>query len=150
MNKDLIIREVVISDFKQWVILWHDYNCFYGRDFIDKEVTRSTWNRFLDASIPVDVLVAELNGVIVGIAHYVFHYTTLRITPVCYLNDLFVSDVARGLGIAGKLIDVVYQKAQESGSNKVYWQTREDNIAARKLYDKVADLTGFVVYAKQF
>jgi len=36
----------------------------------------------------------------------------------------------------------------EAGSSRVYWQTHETNHLARRLYDKVAERSGFVVYRK--
>ena len=46
------------------------------------------------------------------------------------------------------LIEEVYRCAKRAGSPKVYWQTHETNATAMKLYDKVADKSGFLVYRK--
>ena len=46
------------------------------------------------------------------------------------------------------LIEAVYEKARAVGSPRVYWQTHETNRTARELYDKVAELSGFIVYRK--
>ena len=56
---------------------------------------------------------------------------------------------ARGLGVGRALIEEVYRRAREVGAPRVYWQTQESNSVARQLYDKVADLSGFIVYRKQ-
>jgi len=42
----------------------------------------------------------------------------------------------------------VYEHAAEVGSSGVYWQTHETNDVARRLYDKVAERSGFIVYRK--
>jgi GNAT superfamily N-acetyltransferase len=68
--------------------------------------------------------------------------------PVCYLQDLFTSEEARGEGVGRALINGVYDRAREAGSTRVYWQTQETNIVAQKLYDKVAERSGFIVYRK--
>ena len=72
------------------------------------------------------------------------------IGPTCYLQDLFTAEPARGQGIARTLIEWVYERAKAAGSQRVYWQTHETNLTAMKLYDKVAERSGFVVYRKQF
>ncbi len=82
-----------------------------------------------------------------GIAHYLFHRSTTRIEPVCYLQDLFTAPEARGRGVGRALIEGVYVQASSAGAKRVYWQTRESNAAARLLYDKVASHLGFIVYS---
>jgi len=34
------------------------------------------------------------------------------------------------------------------GATRVYWQTHETNATAMRLYDRVAERTGFVIYRK--
>jgi GNAT superfamily N-acetyltransferase len=71
------------------------------------------------------------------------------IGPTCYLQDLFTAESARGQGIGRALIESVYERAKAAGSQRVYWQTHETNLTGMKLYDKVAERSGFVVYRKQ-
>ena len=66
----------------------------------------------------------------------------------CYLQDLFTASGARKTGVGRALIEAVYERARAAGSPRVYWQTKEDNAIARRLYDQVAAATGFIVYAK--
>ena len=72
------------------------------------------------------------------------------IAPVCYLQDLFTDQSARGQGIGGALIGKVYEQAKRAGTPRVYWQTHQTNQTAQQLYDKVAEHSGFVVYRKVF
>jgi GNAT superfamily N-acetyltransferase len=64
------------------------------------------------------------------------------------LQDLFTKESIRGKGIGRNLINAVYDQAKLAGSPRVYWQTHESNSTAMKLYDKVAERSGFVVYRK--
>jgi len=79
-----------------------------------------------------------------------FHRSTTAIQPVCYLQDLFTSEAARGKGVGRALINGVYQQARLAGSPRVYWQTHQTNLTAMQLYDKVAEQSGFVIYRKLF
>jgi GNAT superfamily N-acetyltransferase len=146
---DLMICPIHAADFSQWCLLWDGYNRFYGRDAFPDEVTKTTWSRFLDPDEPVYALVAEKNAQLVGLAHYLFHRSTSQINLTCYLQDLFTNEASRGQGVGRALIEVVCEQAQVAGSAKVYWQTHEANTVARKLYDKVAASSGFIVYEKQ-
>jgi GNAT superfamily N-acetyltransferase len=148
MSDPTIIRPVASGDFVQWDRLWEGYNSFYERT-LAPEITQRTWSRFFDAYEPVHALVAERDGQLLGLVHYIFHRNTTMIGPVCYLQDLFTAEAARGQGIGRALIESVYERAKEAGSTRVYWQTHETNVTAMKLYDHLAERSGFVVYRKQ-
>lgn len=153
MSGDLSVRLVTRQDYDQWLLLWDGYNAFYGRvgaTALSPEITRMTWARFFDAYEPVHGLVAESGGQLLGLTHYLFHRSTTAIAPVCYLQDLFTTESARGKGVGRALIDGVYEQARLAGSPRVYWQTHQTNLTAMQLYDKVAEHSGFVVYRKLF
>jgi GNAT superfamily N-acetyltransferase len=142
---------VARDDYDRWLPLWDGYNAFYGRSgatALSPEITHMTWARFFDAYEPVFGLVAESGGQLVGLTHYLLHRSTTAIDPLCYLQDLFTSEAARGKGVGRALINGVYEQARRAGSPRVYWQTHETNHTAMLLYDKVAERSGFVVYRK--
>jgi GNAT superfamily N-acetyltransferase len=147
MSDTLIVRDVEPTDLAQWEQLWQGYNTFYQRT-VPAEITSITWSRFFDGYEPVYAMVAENGGRLVGLVHYLFHRNTTMIGPTCYLQDLFTAEAVRGHGIGRALIEAVYQRARAAGSTRVYWQTHETNLTAMKLYDKVAERSGFVVYRK--
>jgi len=146
-----LIRPVTQADHDQWLPLWDGYNAFYGRSgptAVPPEVTQTTWARFFDGYEPVHALVAEEDGRLVGVAHYLFHRNTVTLGPVCYLQDLFTDPAMRGRGVGKALIEGVYDAARSAGSPRVYWHTHETNATAMRLYDHVATHSGFVVYRK--
>lgn len=141
------IRLIRPNDFSGWLPLWEGYNAFYKRS-LPMEVSENTWKRFLDPHEQMFALVAEKDGQILGLVHFLYHRNTAMLNDVCYLQDLFTVEAARGQGIARALIMAVYEKAKDAGSTRVYWQTHETNEVAMALYDKVADKSGFIVYRK--
>jgi GNAT superfamily N-acetyltransferase len=150
MNNSLQIREVEDVDYESWKPLWDGYNAFYGRSgstALPEEITRTTWSRFMDPTEPMFGLIAEQEGAVLGIAHYLFHRSTTRIELTCYLQDLYTVEAARGHGIGRSLILAVYARAQQAGIRRVYWQTQATNAAGRLLYDKVAKHHGFIIYS---
>ena len=151
MHSSPMIRASAHEDYDHWLPLWDGYNSFYGRSgptALPPEVTATTWARFFDADEPVHALVAEQDGKLIGLVHYLFHRTTTTIAPICYLNDLFTSEAARGKGVGRALIEAVYTEARRAGSPRAYWQTHETNTTAQALYNKVAERSGFIVYRK--
>ena len=146
----LIVRSIAEADYPAWLPLWDGYNAFYGRKdgtALPLTITQATWRRFLDPGEPVFGLVAEAGGQLLGLCHYLFHRSTTRIEPICYLQDLFTVPEARGRGVGRALIEAVYERAKAHGARRVYWQTQDSNSTARLLYDKVARHHGFLVYA---
>ena len=147
----MIIRAVEQDDHGRWLPLWDGYNAFYRRSgptALAPEITRTTWARFFDPAEPVHALVAEQDGELLGLVHYLFHRSTTLIGPNCYLQDLFTLPEARGKGVGRALIEAVCERARAAGGDRVYWLTEETNTTARRLYDSVAQDTGFVVYRR--
>jgi GNAT superfamily N-acetyltransferase len=145
-------RGFAASDYAGWRPLWDGYNAFYGRQgetALPESITATTWQRFLDPAEPVHALVAVNQHQIAGLAHYLFHRSTTRLTDVCYLQDLFTAPAMRGRGIARRLIETVYDLARAAAATRVYWQTQETNQAARALYMKLAQHNGFIVYTHE-
>jgi len=151
MFTTLTIRPATPEDYPQWLPLWDGYNEFYGRHdqtALPEETTQTTWTRFFDPNEPMHCIVAELDGELVGLVHYIFHRTTISIAPTCYLQDLFTKESARGKGVGRNLIQAVYEQAKQAGSARVYWLTHETNHTAMKLYNQMAEKSGFLVYRK--
>jgi GNAT superfamily N-acetyltransferase len=142
-----IVRDARKGDIADWEPLWDGYTHFYERE-PDPAITAMLWQRAFDPYEPIHILVAELDGRIVGIVHYLYHRSTSLIAPVCYLQDLFTEDGLRGKGVGRALIEAVYARAQEAGAARVYWMTHETNATAMKLYDNIADKSGFLQYRK--
>jgi len=148
---DFLVRPVKPDDYPQWLSLWLAYNAFYGRSgptALPDPVTQTTWERFLDPAEPMHAVVVVRDEKIVGIAHYLFHRSTSALEMSCYLQDLFTLEAYRRQGIARRLIEAVYEAARQAGTARVYWHTHESNRTAQKLYDKVAQRSGFIVYRK--
>jgi GNAT superfamily N-acetyltransferase len=152
MSETLLVRPVERADYAGWRPLWDGYNRFYGRqgpNALPDSISEATWERFFSRDEPVHALVAEQDRRVIGIAHFLFHRSTTRLTDVCYLQDLFTAEEVRGRGVGRRLIYAVYEAARVAGSSRVYWQTKASNAPGRALYDKVAEHQGFIVYTHE-
>ena len=149
MSRNVVVKPVGPDEREVWEPLWAGYLTFY-KTSVPAETSDITWRRFHDPAEPMFVLGAYVDGKLTGIVHYIFHRSTWTPGNYCYLQDLFVSDGARGLGLGRALIEAVYEKARAAGASRVYWLTHETNAQARILYDQVADRPGFIQYRKIF
>jgi GNAT superfamily N-acetyltransferase len=142
------IRPVTAADEAQWRGLWRDYLTFYQTEKPDA-VYQATFARLLSPD-PAEFrgLVAEENGRLVGLVHYLFLRTNWSVQNACYLQDLYADPAVRGSGIGRALIEAVYAAADRAGIGAVYWFTADDNQTARQLYDRIAVKTPFVRYRR--
>ena len=141
------IRPLAAGDLDRWLPLWSAYLSFY-ETVLPIAAMRDTF-RLLDPAEPMRGLVAERGPDLVGLAHTIFHRSCWTAGDYCYLQDLFVSEAARGAGVGEALIEAVYALANEAGAARVYWLTDEANAPARRLYDRVAARSGFIQYRRR-
>ena len=142
------IRPLEAADRAAWDPLWQGYLAFY-RTGLDPAITDVTWARLLEPAEDMHCLVAEDGaGTMIGIVHYLYHRVTWAIADRCYLEDLFVTESARGTGAGRALIEAVYAAANERGADQVYWLTQDFNENGRRLYDRVGRLTPFIKYQR--
>ena len=140
------IRKIEPRDEARWRVLWHGYCRFYERDLSEK-ITRHTWARILDSASPVHAIVAEdASAGVIGISNYILHENTWTLTPVCYLEDLFVDPGQRAGGVGQQLIDWLVAEMKAQGWSRLYWNTKENTYRARGLYDKFTPHSGFLRY----
>jgi GNAT superfamily N-acetyltransferase len=143
----IIIRPIGEDERAEWNPLWEGYLAFY-KTALTQDVSDLAWSRFHDSDETMFALGGYVDGRLAGFAHYLFHRSTWAPKRYCYLEDLYVAETARGLGLGRALIEAVYQKAEAAGASRVYWLTQSSNAQARVLYDKVADNLGFIQYRK--
>lgn len=144
----LRIRPLTATDQPEWHRLWTAYLAFYETT-LPEAVFETTFARLLDPAHPrQNALVAELDGRLVGLVHYIFHPHNWRIEDVCYLQDLYVDPGTRGTGAGRALIEAVYAAADANSTPAVYWLTQEFNTPARQLYDRIARVTPFIKYQR--
>lgn len=146
---ETIVRAAEPRDEERWHALWDGYLRFY-RGSVSEEATAGTWAAILDEAGAVDALLAEADGRVVGLCHFLFHATTWDTRPVCYLQDLFVDPQARGTGAARRLIRACEARTRERGASGLYWVTQEYNGPARSLYDTIVPRSSFIVYEMGF
>ncbi len=162
----LTITPLAPADRADWERLFRGYIAFYERDEPQAMYDRA-WAAFMagdrlhalgarlaaeapyrssqsDESLPPQGGENRASA-LVGITHFFVHPSTSG-PDVCYLQDLFTDQAARGQGAGRALIAAVADWARGQGCGRLYWLTHESNATARALYDKVAVNRGFIRY----
>ena len=145
----LEIRPLRLDERAEWDVLWKGYLDFY-KTSVPRETYDTTWARLHDPAEPMFLLGGTVDGRLSGIVHFLYHRSCWTTGNYCYLQDLFVAEGVRKVGLGRALIEAVYTEARAAGASRVYWLTHETNTTARALYDTLADRPGFIQYRKLF
>src|ERR1700745_4452471 len=129
----LEIRPLRLDERADWEPLWKGYQLFY-KVVIPEETTRVTWARLHDPAEPMEALGRYMDGRLRGIAHYLFHRSCWTIGNYCYLQDLFVAETARHLGLGRALIAAVEDRARRGGGARLFWLPPESDAGATARY----------------
>jgi len=140
-----VIRKIQLKDKKHWEKLYKGYANFYKVEMNDN-ILQTVWKWLNDSNHELKGLGYEINGKIVGLAHYRKLLSPLKGRYIGYLDDIFVDPEYRGKKIGRKLLEKIKEISKSNGWNLIRWQTDEDNFTAKKLYDKVAKKTKKNVY----
>ena len=140
-----MIREIQLKDKEQWEKLYRGYAHFYKVEMNDK-ILATVWEWLNDINHELKGIGYEVDGKIVGLAHYRKLLSPLKGKYIGYLDDIFVDPECRGQKIGKKLLNKIKEISKVNNWNLVRWQTDEDNLTAKKLYDKVATKTKKNVY----
>ncbi len=81
------------------------------------------------------VFIARVDGEAVGFTLLYPTFSTVSLSNIWLLNDLYVDESARGKGIASELMDVAESAAKSAGATRVFLRTANDNLPAQALYE---------------
>jgi GNAT superfamily N-acetyltransferase len=111
------------------------YQRFYEVADVDDQRNRAFFARFLAPSEDGMLLGARRDGALIGYACLYWHFTSLVPAETVLMNDLFVIEAARGVGVGRALIEASAAVARERGAYQLQWVTAPDNAPARRLYE---------------
>ncbi len=85
----------------------------------------------------VEILVAEVEGIIVGYALFFKNFSTFLGKPGIYLEDLYVRQNMRGMGIGKTLLEKIIAIAKQRNYGRVEWSVLDWNQSAIDFYKKI-------------
>ena len=133
------------ADESVWSVLYRGYRDFYGVTHSDAALD-TVWSWLHDTSHETRGLVACVDGVPLGLAHFRRFARPLSASHGLFLDDLFTSPASRGHGLGSALLTRLAEIARDEDATVVRWITAGDNATARSLYDAVAKQTPRVTY----
>jgi len=144
---EIEIAPVSAAGYEALLPLIAAYQRFYEVEEIDAERNRAFFRRFLSPSDDGMLLGARTDAELVGYACLYWHFSSTRAVETVLMNDLFVSEAARGRGVGRALIEASAAAARNRGAARLEWATAPDNLTAQRLYDSTgAERSEWVEY----
>lgn len=85
----------------------------------------------------LQLIARDDRGLASGFATLYWSWSTTSACRIGVMNDLFVTEAARGQGLADRLIDACRKECSARGARQLTWQTAPDNLRAQAVYDRV-------------
>lgn len=140
MSDPYSVRPAEQRDAEAIAALCNEFAHYAGEDGTKMNGARVAAD-LLAADSGLHVLVAERDARLVGYALFHVAYETQFAAKGFYLSDLYVMPAARRMGIATDLIVAVAEAAHRDGREFLWWVAKDDAVAAKLLYDKLADVS---------
>tara|TARA_B100001063_G_C16557156_1_gene449067 strand:- start:161 stop:598 length:438 start_codon:yes stop_codon:yes gene_type:complete len=140
-----MIRNLEQKDKESWEKLYNSYADFYKVP-MNKNILDTLWSWIQDESHIVKGICFEIDNKIVAIAHFRTMPRPIKGQYIGFLDDLFVKQEYRRQKIAQKLINHLKSISKDNNWDGIRWITHFSNENAKKLYDKIANNTGFDLY----
>jgi GNAT superfamily N-acetyltransferase len=145
---DVIVRPAEAADEAAWRRLWCGFQAHFG-GAVPGGVSTRTWQMLLDSASPLHGLLAEAGGPVCGLVHYSFTPFAWTASPVCFLQDLYVDETARGSGAGRALVEGVYEAAAAAGAANVFWLVDPADEPLKLFYARLAVETPFVRFMQK-
>ncbi|MGE7913746.1 N-acetyltransferase family protein [Lysinibacillus xylanilyticus] len=129
------ILQATMNELEELTVLFDEYRQFYG---IESDV--SSAKAFLQLRMALKesiIFVVVENGNTIGFAQLYPTFSSIALQRAFILNDIYVKEDARGLGVGKALMEKVFQYCEQQYARYVTLQTATDNVHARKLYENL-------------
>jgi GNAT superfamily N-acetyltransferase len=133
-----VIAIATEADLPELLPLMRAYCDFYEVDPSDEALLAMARELIADPRKEgVQLIAREESGRAIGFSTVFWTWSTLSASRIAVMNDLFLTEDARGSGVAEELIAASAERAREHSATSLDWTTAHDNLRAQKVYDRV-------------
>ncbi|NMH64265.1 GNAT family N-acetyltransferase [Shewanella salipaludis] len=128
------IAQATPGDSEEIAGLFNEYRIFYGKADEPARARQFIEMRLQEAS-SVIFIATDNQGSGLGFAQLYPSFSSLKLAPILILNDLFVAQHARCVGIGRALLQAVIAYAGRHGVAGIMLETEQHNLRAQGLYE---------------
>lgn len=126
INEDDISRIVPIFD---------AYRVHSGQNSEEEKSKQFLYNNLKSKN--ATIFIAEEENDVIGFVQLYTMLSSMKMSQLLIINDLFVNEQARGKHVGEKLMNQAFQYGKENGYEIMYLETEKTNIVGNKLYQKL-------------
>ena len=149
MCEEIAVRQVTVEDLPKVAALFDLYRQFYKRDS-SPESARAFLAERIGNNESVIFVAETPSGEARGFTQLYPSFTSLGMARTWIVNDLYVVENARGIGIGKMLMRAAYEHALATNARSLSLETHVDNAQARALYESLGyeAETEFMMYSR--
>ena len=149
MARHVTVSRVTNADRADWVRLWQAWQDHMS-GAVPPSVTAMSWDFMMREESGLTAFIARgAGGEAIGFANVSSTPFAWTGGPILFLQDLFVSEAARGDGVGEALLKAVYAYADELGANQVFWMVDEDDPQLQGFYARHGIRTPYLRYMRR-
>lgn len=131
---EILIKKATLQDLDSLTLLFDGYRVFYKQES-DHKAARAFLQERLENEDSI-IFVASINDNLVGFTQLYFTFSSVSVSRVLILNDLYVYPDHRNQSIASTLMRHAQAYTKEIGAKGLILETGKDN-PAQKLYERL-------------
>jgi GNAT superfamily N-acetyltransferase len=137
------------EDEANWRRLWREWQT-HMKGVVPERVTADAWAAAQDRSKGLHILLArDDKGTALGFANVSETMFAWTGGPILFLQDLFLSEAARGQGAGETLLKAVYDLADRIGASQVFWMVDEGDERLQSFYARHGIRSPYLRYMRK-
>jgi GNAT superfamily N-acetyltransferase len=130
----MTVRRATVADVELIAPLFDAYRQFY-RASSDLDLARTFIRERLEKSESIIFIALLADGTAAGFTQLFPTFSSVSAAPILTLNDLFVGQIARRLGVGKALLAAAAEYGRSNGAVRLSLRTEVNNITAQRLYE---------------
>jgi ribosomal protein S18 acetylase RimI-like enzyme len=136
-----MVRRAELDDLGAVVRLIAEFRDWWGKSEPSADVIRATAARLLGESHTEFLLAFDDAGEAIGICQLRYRLSVWTGADDCWLEDLFVTESARGGGYGRELVEAAFDSARSRGCKRIELDVNEQNEGAVRFYESLGFTT---------
>lgn len=124
-----------VDDVNKILPIFDEYRVYFGQQSNVDAAYDFLYNNL--SNNDAVIFIAEDDEGVIGFLQLYTMLSSMKMSEMLIINDLYLTDVARGKHIGEQLMHQAFKFGKESGYETIYLETEKSNIGGNRLYTKL-------------